>query len=68
VLSLEQAETVSRTRTTLKDSHLALGIFYARQGLMDDAERELEALRSENPGSSVVNSLEQSLRRMRGGV
>lgn len=38
-------------------SHLALGIFCARQGMLAEAEREFQALLGENPSSSVAKKL-----------
>jgi hypothetical protein len=42
-------------------SHLALGVFYAREGLLIDARRELQALAKENPGSPLPDQLIRSL-------
>lgn len=39
------------------ESHLALGVFYAREGLLAEAAREFEILTKENPHSSVVKRL-----------
>jgi hypothetical protein len=38
-------------------SHLALGVFYAREGMTSDAEREFRILVRENPSSEHVNKL-----------
>ncbi len=42
-------------------SHLALGVFYAREGLLIDARRELQALAKENPGAPLPEQLIRSL-------
>lgn len=39
------------------DSHLALGILYAQAGLLEEAERELQALVADNPRSEVAQKL-----------
>ena len=53
--------------TSLKKakSHLALGVFYARAGLLDEAERELESLIKLNPQSELPRNLLQSVRAKR---
>lgn len=47
------------------DSHLALGIFYARVGLLTEAERELQKLMQLNPQSELARKLLQSVRNLR---
>jgi hypothetical protein len=49
------------------DSHLALGIFYARVGLVTDAEREFQKLIQLNPQSDLPRKLLQSVRNLRKG-
>ena len=46
-----------------EDSHLALGIFYARTGLLSNAEREFQILVAANPQSELAKRLLQSVRR-----
>lgn len=43
-------------------SHLGLGVFYAREGLLSDAERELQILRRENPGVTLPTYLLQQIK------
>jgi hypothetical protein len=38
-------------------SHLALGVFYAREGMLAEAEREFQVLVNDNPGSQIAASL-----------
>lgn len=38
-------------------SHLALGAFYARAGMLAEAEREFQTYRSENPQSPLADKL-----------
>jgi len=49
------------------NSHLALGVFYAKVGLVTDAERELEKLIQLNPQSELPRKLLQSVRNLRKG-
>jgi hypothetical protein len=44
------------------NSHLALGVFYARVGLLNEAEREFEGLVELNPQSELPRKLLQSVR------
>lgn len=44
------------------NSHLALGVFYARVGLLNEAEREFEGLVELNPQSELSRKLLQSVR------
>ncbi len=44
------------------NSHLALGVFYARVGLLNEAEREFEGLVRLNPQSELTRKLLQSVR------
>lgn len=46
-------------------SHLALGIFYAREGMAAEAEREFQLLVKDNPDSPVVVKLLRSIRSWR---
>lgn len=46
-------------------SHLALGIFYAREGMVAEAERELQLLAKDNPDSPIISKLLRSLRSWR---
>jgi hypothetical protein len=52
-------ETAKRTQAT---SHLTMAVLYWRHGLIEAAERELEALLRANPGSTVATELLRSLR------
>jgi len=47
------------------NSHLALGVFYARVGLLNEAEREFEGLVELNPQSELPRKLLQSVRTIR---
>jgi len=47
------------------DSHLALGVFYAKVGLVTEAEREFQKLIQLNPQSELPRKLLQSVRNLR---
>jgi len=50
------------TRLKKSNSHLALAVFYARAGLLNEAEREFETLIKLNPQSELPRKLLQSAR------
>ena len=47
------------------NSHLALGVFYAKVGLVTEAEREFQKLIQLNPQSELPRKLLQSVRKLR---
>jgi hypothetical protein len=61
VLGAQEASELEKA-TTLTNSHLVLGILYAREGLRLDAERELEAVAQENPQSLLAAKLLSDVR------
>lgn len=56
---LEQLEKVR--------SHLALGVFYAREGMVAEAEHEFQILIHENPRSFILKKLLKQIRSWRSG-
>jgi anti-sigma factor RsiW len=56
---------ITRMRSEWADSHLVLGVTYAKLGLLDDAARELSELDEQNPGSSTTAGLRASVDRLR---
>lgn len=50
--SLQRLRRLKKAR-----SHLALGIFYAREGMIAEAEREFNILARDNPRSTVAMRL-----------
>jgi anti-sigma factor RsiW len=62
ILEQSRAQTLDGTRRTYGDSHLVMGILYADAGLLDDAQRELEALVRANSQSIVAGRLLASLK------
>ena len=67
---LGEAEEANLTRARMQsgDSHLVLGILYARAGMLKEAEQELQALRRQNPASAEVANLLASVERLRGAA
>jgi hypothetical protein len=62
VLERSKALEVERMRQTYANSHLAMGVVYAEAGLLEEANREFEALARANPESKVVKSLSKSVK------
>lgn len=60
VLSIKDAQELSQLKKT--GSHLALGIFYAKAGLLSEAEREFQQLVRLNPQSQLPAKLLRSVR------
>lgn len=55
VLSEESVRELTQLKA--RRSHLALALFYAREGMIAEAEREFQSLVKENPNSAVVKRL-----------
>jgi len=60
VLSAKNFEQLKKARSS--GSHLALGVFYAREGLHDEAQREFQVLLRENPSSTLAKKLLKQVR------
>ena len=52
VLAQRALETLAKLKESARRSHLALGVFYWKHGLIDDSEREFQALAAANPDSA----------------
>ena len=63
VLSAKDAQALSQLKKSR--SHLALGVFYSRVGMLAEAEREFQRLVSLNPQSQLPRKLLRSLRSLR---
>ncbi|HEX8747172.1 MAG TPA: zf-HC2 domain-containing protein [Pyrinomonadaceae bacterium] len=57
VLGRAQEESLRRAEKLYARSHLVLGVFYSRAGLLDEAEREFRALLAANPNSQIARKL-----------
>jgi hypothetical protein len=63
VVSAGDLQELNRLKKT--DSHLALGVYYAKAGLLTEADREFQKLIQLNPESELPRKLLQSVRRVR---
>lgn len=63
VLASQHLAELAKLRTQKPASHLALGLAYARFGLLSEAEQELAQLAKENPNSAEVRKLLTQVRR-----
>jgi len=63
VLSAADFQELARLRKA--NSHLALGVFFARAGLLNEAEREFQHLTKLNPESELPRRLLESVRSIR---
>lgn len=63
VLSTKDAQELTQLKRTR--SHLALGVFYARTGLLTEAEREFQQVVRLNPQSQLPRKLLRSVRSLR---
>ena len=62
VLERAQFAEIEQTKT-VRNSHLALGVLYARAGMLQEAELELKALAAANPQSPVAKQILQNFER-----
>src|ERR1043165_1355413 len=62
VLDQRAADALAKLRASAGSSHLALGVFYWKHGLIEESEREFQALAAANPNSPVVKELLASIR------
>jgi anti-sigma factor RsiW len=62
VLGDREARELDAAQRVAGDSRLALGVIYARAGLLDEAEREFRLLLEENPASATAQKLLRDLR------
>lgn len=65
VLDRRALATLANLKESAKRSHLALGVFYWKHGLLDEAEREFQALAAANPDSTAATELLASIRSIR---
>ena len=63
VLESSKAREIERVKKVFPNSHLLLGLTYARAGLTDEAEREFRSLASANPESELAQSFLNQLKR-----
>jgi hypothetical protein len=63
VLEASRVEQLRLARSHAAGSHLLLGLISAEAGLLEDAERELQALMAENPGAELPRRLLDAVHR-----
>jgi len=61
VLDSKKAKELARARKADPSSHLVLGVLYWQAGLINEAEREFQALRRANPRSGTAKKLLQNV-------
>lgn len=65
VLDARAVAAIENAKRSQASGHLAMAVLYWKHGLIEAAERELEALARLNPGSTVTAELLRSLRSSR---
>lgn len=65
VLEQRRHDELEQARVASGNSHLAMGVLYAREGLTDEAEREFRGLVKANPQSRVAKRLLASVQSWR---
>ncbi|HWT01118.1 MAG TPA: zf-HC2 domain-containing protein [Pyrinomonadaceae bacterium] len=65
ILDDSQNRKLERAEQQHADSHLTLGVLYAQAGLLDEAEREFQALVEANPSSVPARELLKSVRALK---
>lgn len=60
ILEQSKVEELEKVEKDYPASHLLHGLLYAREGLVEDAEREFQALYQENPQSEIAQKFLQS--------
>lgn len=65
VMDQQQADALPDNVRKASGSPLLLGIVYAREGLLEEAQRELERVEKSNPQSPVARRIAESVRALR---
>ncbi len=65
ILGQAESSRLERAERLHPDSHLTLGVLYAQSGLLDEAEKEFQALVEANPDSARARALLKNLRALR---
>jgi hypothetical protein len=68
VLEQERVVALETAKRTYGRSHLTMLLLYTREGLLDEADRELAALQQANPGSRQIQALQARLNALRGAT
>jgi len=65
ILDQPAVETLAKLKASAGSSHLAMGVFYWKHGLLEESEREFQLLAKANPKSTAVKELLASIRSLR---
>ena len=65
ILDQSAEAALAKLKDSVGNSHLVLGIFYWKHGLIDKAEREFQLLTKANPNSPAAADLLKSIRSLR---
>ena len=65
IVDQSKANELLNARREYSSSHLALGLLYAEAGLLEEAERELRALKIANPDSEIIRRFLSQIQAMR---
>ena len=65
ILDQRAVVALAKLKESAGSSHLAMGVFYWKHGLIEESEREFQALAQANPNSTAVAELLASIRSLR---
>ena len=65
ILDQRAVAALAKLKASAGSSHLAMGVFYWKHGLIEKSEREFQALAKANPNSTAVAELLASIRSLR---
>jgi hypothetical protein len=65
ILDKTAADDLTEARQAFSSSHLLMGLLYAREGLLEEAQAEFQSLERKNPNSEIVRKLLERVRSMR---
>ena len=63
ILDQRAVAALAKLKKSVGSSHLVMGVFYWKYGMIEEAEREFQALAQANPNSVTVKELLASIRR-----
>jgi hypothetical protein len=65
ILDQRAVVSLAKLKQSAESSHLVMGVFYWKHGLIQESEREFQALAQANPNSTAVAELLASIRSIR---
>jgi len=63
ILDKSATTELERAKSESTGSHTLMAILYARHGLVENAKKELKALKAENPKAQIITRLQRSLKK-----